>query len=147
MGVPLIDNDRLFLSARGISDAQVPGQSLCLAGLGDLWENAGPLEPVLEGLPGDMPRIVLTHNPDTAETLKSGLRIDLMCCGHTHGGQVWVPGLGTPIVPIRHGDKYAGGWCEGPQCPVIVSRGVGMAVLPVRFGVRPEIGVITLQPA
>jgi uncharacterized protein len=145
VGVPLIDNGRLFLSDDGLKPEPSPGRSLCLAGLGDLWENPGQLAPVLSGVPEDMPRIVLTHNPDTAETLEPGQRVDLMCCGHTHGGQVWLPGLGTPIVPIRHGDKYAGGWCEGPQCPVVVSRGIGMAVLPVRFGVPPEIGVITLQ--
>jgi len=60
---------------------------------------------------------------------------------------VWVPGFGTPVLPSAYGQKYAGGLCKGPHCPVLVSRGVGMAIMPVRFGVPPEIGEITLRRA
>ena len=71
-------------------------------------------------------------------------RMDLMLSGHTHGGQVRIPFIGTPIVPSRFGQKNAGGLVQGPRCPVFVSRGVGMSLLPVRLGVPPEIGLITL---
>jgi hypothetical protein len=102
------------------------------------------LRKTLEGVSESMPRIVLAHNPDTAETVPPGVRVDLMCSGHTHGGQVSLPLVGTPIVPSEYGSRYAGGLCLGPSCPVVVSRGVGMAILPVRFRVPPEIGVIEL---
>jgi hypothetical protein len=94
-----------------------------------------------------MPRLLLAHNPDTAEQVKPTQRVDLMLSGHTHGGQVYLPGLGTPVVPSSYGQKYAGGLCAGPTCPVIVSRGVGMALLPMRLGVPPEIGYLILTRA
>jgi predicted MPP superfamily phosphohydrolase len=68
-----------------------------------------------------------------------------MLCGHTHGGQVRVPGFGTPMVPSRYGQKYASGLVQGPVCPVFISRGLGTAIMPVRFRVVPEIALIELR--
>jgi hypothetical protein len=70
-----------------------------------------------------------------------------MLSGHTHGGQIYVPGIGTPVLPSRYGQKYARGLVQGPTCPVYVSCGVGIALLPLRIGVLPEIAVIELTPA
>ena len=74
-------------------------------------------------------------------------RVDLIVCGHTHGGQVRFPLIGAPVKVSRHGGKYLGGLCQGPHCPVIVSRGVGISGLPIRWGVPPELGLITLHKA
>lgn len=144
----LLDNTRLFLSRDGFSRTPPASPSVCLAGLGDLWEGVVSFDAALGDVPQDVPRILLSHNPDAAEMTPPGLRVDLMLSGHTHGGQVYVPGLGAPCSGSRYGDKYLGGLCQGPSFPVIVSRGVGMAFLPVRVGVPPEIGIITLtRPA
>ncbi len=147
IGVPLLDNDRRFLTPHGLQAFALPGRSLAICGVGDLWEDAVDPVRALAGVPADCPRLLLAHNPDTAETLAGdpAARFDLQLSGHTHGGQVRIPGLGTPVVPSRHGDRYAGGLCPGPRWPVVVSRGVGMAVAPVRAGVRPEVGLITLR--
>ena len=67
-----------------------------------------------------------------------------MISGHTHGGQVRLPLIGTPMIPSQFGQKYAGGLVQGPAFPVLISRGVGMSLLPVRFNVPPEIVEITL---
>ncbi|MCC6795007.1 MAG: metallophosphoesterase [Candidatus Hydrogenedentes bacterium] len=145
--LPLIDNARRFVTRHGIHDEPIPGESICIGGTGDLWEDKTRFDLALANAPDAMPRILLAHNPDTAEIVEPGMRIDLMCSGHTHGGQVWVPGFGTPVTPSAYGQKYAGGLCQGPRCPVLVSRGVGMAIMPVRFRVPPEIGEITLVTA
>jgi uncharacterized protein len=143
--IPIIDNSRLFLSSGGISGAIVEGESLCIAGVGDLWEDAVSFDDALGGISATTPRILLAHNPDTAEVLElRAHRVDLMISGHTHGGQVAFPGVGAPLVPIRH-KKYAAGLCRGPVSPVIVSCGIGMAMLPLRLGVPPEIVQITLR--
>lgn len=142
--IPLIDNRRLFLGPEGLSEAPSEG-AICVAGVGDYWDDEVLVEEALADVPEDMPRLLLSHNPDVAETLGAKPRVDAMFSGHTHGGQVAFPGLGSPIVPSAYGQKYAGGVCQGPICPVVVSRGVGMAVLPVRFRVAPEIGLITLR--
>ena len=87
--------------------------------------------------------MLVSHNPDFAETL-TDRRVGLVLSGHTHGGQVVVPGYGSPVVPSRYGMKYAHGLVEAPATKVYVSAGVGMTGLPVRANCRPEITLITL---
>jgi len=144
-GIPLIDNDRLFLSADGLSE-EPSGKSVCVAGLGDYWEDKLLFDAALRNVPREMPRLVLSHNPAAAEYVGPGRRVDLMFSGHTHGGQVRVPGI-PPVGLSKIERKYLGGLCHGPYCRLIVSRGVGMAGIPLRFRVRPEIGEIRLVRA
>lgn len=148
-GFEVIDNARLFLLPGRPALAQAPApDALCIAGLGDLDEDHVDLHAALEGVPDHVPRLVLAHNPDTAELpqVRSGPRIDLMLSGHTHGGQIRLPFLGTPVTMSRYGSKYAAGLVQGPVCPVQVSRGVGLSIAPIRWGVRPEIVEVTLTP-
>jgi predicted MPP superfamily phosphohydrolase len=145
-GVPLIDNARVFVTPQRRM-VQRASEGLCLAGVGDLWEDKCLYDKALGGVPGGMPRILLSHNPDVAEEsqfLQSGYRVDLMLSGHTHGGQISLPGIGAPVTNSAFGQKYAKGLVAGPVCPVFISRGLGMTVMPVRVGVRPEISVIEL---
>jgi len=145
-GIRLLDRDHVFFGPEG--PRTEPGaEALCLAGFGDLWEDEHDPAEALVGVPAETPRLVLSHHPDYAEKIPAALRVDLLLAGHTHGGQVRVPGRGTPVVPSAFGQKYAGGLCQGPRCPVLVSRGVGMAYLPVRIGVPPEIVLLTLTRA
>lgn len=145
IGLPLIDNGRLYLTPDGITNQPREGQSLCLAGVGDMWEDEVSFLKALGGVPQSVPRFLLSHNPDVAELIDHRYRIDLILSGHTHGGQVSLPGIGAPYTPSRHGDKYVAGLCDGPRCPVLVSRGVGLAGIPIRFRVRPELAVVTLK--
>ena len=148
IGLPVLRNERLFVTPGGLAPTPVPNESICVAGLRDLWEDTASFGEALAGVEASIPRIVLAHNPDTAELAEAaGHRVDLMCSGHTHGGQVSLPVVGAPRVPSEFGEKYAGGLCRGPGFPVLVSRGVGMAVLPVRFRVPPEISLIELTRA
>jgi predicted MPP superfamily phosphohydrolase len=147
VGIPRIDNGRRLVTPdwRLVEDT---GQGLAIAGVGDLWEDRPDYRMALAGLPDRTPRLLLSHNPDVAEErrfVNSGLRVDLMVSGHTHGGQVAIPFLGTPMVPSRFGQKYAQGLVQGPVCPVFVSRGIGISMLPLRAGVFPEIAVLELQ--
>jgi predicted MPP superfamily phosphohydrolase len=146
-GLSLIDNARRVLTPDRELVAEA-GAGLALCGVDDLWRGRPDPRGALAGLPAGMPRLLLSHNPDVAEEpdfVRSGLRVDLMISGHTHGGQVYVPGFGTPFVPSRYGQKYARGLVQGPACPVFVCRGIGMATVPVRLGVPPEIAVLELR--
>ena len=150
-GVRMLDNGRAYVSpVRELRPDATVADGLCIAGVGDLWTDRQFYGRALEGVPETMPRLLLSHNPDVAEErafVSSGYRVDLMLSGHTHGGQIYVPGLGTPVLPSRYGQKYALGLVQGPVCPVFVSCGLGTALLPLRVGVPPEIAVIELKRA
>ncbi len=89
-------------------------------------------------------RFLLLHNPDLAHWIPAGM-VDAVLSGHTHGGQVRLPLFGTLIVPSCNSARYAAGLTRNPQgVPVYVSRGSGTAILPLRFGVRPEITLVIL---
>lgn len=122
------------------------GQRLWLAGAGDLMEDHRNLDDLLGGIPDSDCRIVLAHNPDTADTAFSA-RVDLMISGHTHGGQVSIPFLGPPVLPVRN-KAYSNGLKKSPRgTSVFISKGIGWAVYPVRFNCPPEIAVLELVPA
>jgi hypothetical protein len=70
------------------------GEGLPLVGLADYWSREFEPESVMRQLDPQVPCLVLSHNPDTAQQLKSW-RVDLQLSGHTHGGQVYLPGLGS----------------------------------------------------
>ena len=94
--------------------------------------------------------IVLEHSPDIFDILNYhktlGNDFRLMLAGHTHGGQVWLPILGRPVVPSSYGQKYAAGHVRENSRDMFVTTGVGTSILPFRFMVPPEIAVVTLKP-
>ncbi len=92
--------------------------------------------------------IVLEHSPDIFYVLNywKHLRPDfkLMLAGHTHGGQVWLPIVGAPVVPSSVGQRYARGHINEDGVDMFVTSGVGTSILPFRFMVPPEVAVVTV---
>ena len=119
------------------------GERLWLAGIGDFWEDPFPVDSVLSQIPERECRIVLAHNPDSADTPFSG-RIDLMLSGHTHGGQVRIPFGGAPVLPVKNKTYSSGLKMSTKQQRVFISRGIGWAIYPVRFNCYPEIPILEL---
>ena len=70
-------------------------------------------------------------------------RVSLMLSGHTHGGQVRLFGW-SPIVPSRFGNRYAYGHVR-ERCDLIVSGGLGCSIMPIRFGMPPELVLVTVS--
>ncbi len=134
-GLELIDNRGVWLRRRG--------DRLRIAGVGDLWTDDQLVSRALEDAHEDDAVVLMSHNPDVAEYRRDP-RIGLMLSGHTHGGQVVMPGVGALVLPSRFGRKYSGGLVQGPSYPVFVGRGVGTSGPPVRFYCRPEIVLLTL---
>ena len=118
------------------------GERLRLCGVGDLWTHVQNPQAAIGDATSRDAVVMLSHNPDYAEKLQDD-RVSLMLSGHTHGGQVRLPGVGPLVLPSRYGKKYGGGLAFGPVCPVFVSRGVGTVGPPVRFLDRPEVNLIT----
>jgi predicted MPP superfamily phosphohydrolase len=67
-----------------------------------------------------------------------------MLSGHTHGGQVYLHGVGSSWLPSKYGDKYRHGLVKGPSSAVFVSRGLGEAGVPLRANAPPEVCLLTL---
>ncbi len=114
-----------------------------LAGVSDFWEAAHDVRRALTGVDEASPVIVVTHNPDVFPEIPD--RVTLTIAGHTHGGQVVVPGLGRPVVPSQFGERYAIGHIIESGRHLFVSMGIGTSILPVRFWVPPEISIVTLR--
>lgn len=93
--------------------------------------------------------LVLEHSPDVLPAINGDLKISndlkLLIAGHTHGGQVWLPVLGRPMVPSSYGQKYAAGHVRDGELDVFVTTGVGTSILPFRLMVPPEIAVLTVR--
>jgi predicted MPP superfamily phosphohydrolase len=148
-------HDFRLLSCTALADARLPdlnncgdwiergGKRLRICGVGDLWTDYQDLEMALGDATERDAVLLLSHNPDFVETIRDR-RVGLVLSGHTHGGQIVVPGYGAPVVPSRYWQKYLYGLVQGPVCPVFVTPGVGTVTPPVRFLCRPEVVLITL---
>lgn len=121
------------------------GRKLWLIGAGDLWEDHMDLDSLLAGLPDQDCRIVLAHNPDSADT-NFHQRIDLMISGHTHGGQFVLPFIGPPSNPVENKIYTSGLKMSKKGVRVFISKGIGWGTVPVRLGCFPEIAVLELFP-
>jgi predicted MPP superfamily phosphohydrolase len=97
----------------------------------------------LRRVPESDPVILLAHEPDIMVQVPE--RVSLVLSGHTHGGQVRLFGW-SPIVPSRFRNRYAYGHVR-EQCDLIVSGGLGCSIIPVRFGMPPEIVLVSIAGA
>ena len=125
---------------------RVNGQELRLAGVGDLWNEEIDADAALRpaGNAAKIPTILLAHNPDTKE-LVGGHAWDLMLCGHTHGGQVLLPGIGTRFVAVRD-KEFISGLKQWNGRYIYISRGVGN-LAGVRLNCRPEVTALEIASA
>jgi hypothetical protein len=90
-----------------------------------------------------LPRVLLAHTPD-AWRWAVEYDIDLMLAGHTHGGQICLPGIGPIFCPSRYGVNLAAGVFQKPPTLLHVTRGVA-GEFPIRWHCPPEIARLTLR--
>ncbi len=125
----------------------VGGTAWWLCGLDDMWEGAPDLERTLADVPDEAFKILLCHEPDYAdEAAKHGIPLQLS--GHSHGGQVRLPGIGPVRLPV-YAWKYPYGLQRvGPSATqVYTTSGVGVTFPPIRINCRPEVAIIRLTRA
>jgi hypothetical protein len=149
VGIPVYENDARQLIKNG--------RAFWLAGLGDQLafrrvargeRRDSRLDRGVDDLPGtmakisdDAPVLLMAHEPDIFPRVPS--RVALTFSGHTHGGQIALAGF-APIVPSRYGRRFAYGHIVEEGRHLIVSGGLGCSLMPVRFGVPPEIVLVEL---
>jgi uncharacterized protein len=135
-GIALADNRAFWINK--------DGERIKIGGVGDYLEDIQNLDPTIGDVRKNDYVILLSHNPDYAELVKTD-RIDLMFSGHTHGGQVALFGFWAPIVPSRYGQKYRTGLVNLDNLKMIISNGIGTITPPVRFFARPQIVTVMLK--
>ncbi|WP_425256203.1 metallophosphoesterase [Microbaculum marinisediminis] len=144
-GIPLFENDAIRLKNRR--------REFWFAGIGDQiahrtdsgFRGVDDLPGTLDLVHDDAPVILLAHEPDIFVNVPD--RVALTLAGHTHGGQIRLPGIGSPVVPSAYGQRFAYGHIVEDDRHMVVSGGLGCSILPVRFGVPPEITLVTLRSA
>lgn len=122
---------------------ETPHGRLWVAGIDDLWTGRADVAAAFRGVDRDAPAIALTHVPDVFRAIPP--EIALTVAGHTHGGQICVPGIGPLRVCSRLPRALAYGLNEIGGRHLYVSGGVGTSALPIRFWRPPEIALLSLS--
>ena len=136
-GVHLLDNDVFVLEENG--------DHLCIAGLNCAYEELDDLGKVLERMPEeDMPALMMAHEPDVAPTVAETGKFFLQISGHSHGGQICLPGGYAPILPWL-GQKYSRGLYAVKEMMLYTSRGLGRGRPFIRMNCPAEAVVYTLR--
>jgi uncharacterized protein len=117
--------------------------SFWLVGLADLWTRPQRIEQTIAKIPEGTPIIAITHNPDVFP--KVSARVQLLLAAHTHGGQVRFPLIGTVVQASDYGERYLRGHVFEQNHHLFVTTGIGTSIVPVRFGVPPEIVLLRIQ--
>ena len=118
----------------------VRGETVDLAGIRYWTYRIGDITRVIRGASPNL--ILIAHTPKRLFEA-AALSVPLMLSGHTHGGQIVLPGLGA--VAAREFPVIAGS-ARRENTTVFVSRGVGTIYVPVRINCPPEVAVLTLKP-
>jgi uncharacterized protein len=119
---------------------------LWISGVDDVYVGAADLSQTLKPVPSDEATVLLAHEPDFAD-YAARFPVDLQLSGHSHGGQVRLPGIGALILPSL-ARKYPIGLNRVGNLQVYTNRGLGVVNPPVRFHCPPEVTFVTLvQPS
>lgn len=118
------------------------GETLWIAGVDDTLLGDPDPQRAFADLPERETPLVLWHEPEFAEAAAS-LGAFAQLSGHTHGGQVRLPGLGPVGLP-RHGRRHIIGMNYATGMPIYTSRGVGVYRPPLRFNCPPEVTLVEL---
>lgn len=118
------------------------GEALWIAGIDDTLLGRPDPANTFAQIPRRAPAIALWHEPQFADAT-AALGALAQLSGHTHGGQIRLPGIGPVGLP-QHGKRHVIGLTRARDMPVYTSRGVGVYRPPLRFNCPPEVTLITL---
>jgi predicted MPP superfamily phosphohydrolase len=136
-GIPLLKNQSVAIE-RG------PAR-IWLAGVDDALRGTPDLGAAIEKIPPNEVIVLLAHEPDFAD--EAALTpVDLQLSGHSHGGQIWIPGIGAPWLPPL-GKLYPRGLYQVENLTLYTNVGLGTIRVPIRINAVPEVTLITLRTA
>lgn len=146
LGVHILTNEAIMLDSG-------QGEQIAVGGIEDpLSSNLDEkeyveqvLDQTFRDVPSDIYKVLLSHRPEQFEVYVDR-QIDLVFSGHAHGGQIRIPGIGGIVAPGQGWfPKYTSGVHESDKTSMVVSRGLGNSIVPLRVFNRPEVIVVTLK--
>ncbi|MBP7963498.1 MAG: metallophosphoesterase [Caldilineaceae bacterium] len=141
IGGYLAETPVTLLRNQGVSVAD----GLWLAGIDDVWAGRPDLSAAVRDAPAGATTLLMAHEPDYFDqVIAADAPVAVQFSGHSHGGQVRLPGIGAPVLPYL-GQKYPIGLRAVGQRQVYTNRGLGVWPLPYRFNCRPEITLFVLE--
>lgn len=132
-GIKVLRNSNDFVN--------VKDKKIYIAGIEDLTTGFPNQNKAFENT--EKPVILLSHQPDIFP--KAWEDANIILAAHTHGGQVVFPIIGALLVPSAYGQKFRSGYIEENNKKMIVTKGLGTSILPIRFNCKPEINVILFE--
>jgi predicted MPP superfamily phosphohydrolase len=119
------------------------GSRIWLCGLDSAWEGDPDMDLALHGVPSEELVVLLVHEPDYADQA-AYYPVDLQLSGHSHGGQIWLPGIGAPWLPPL-ARKYPRGLHRIGPLTLYTNMGLGTIRVPVRLNCPPQVTLFTLR--
>ena len=138
LNIPLLKNNLVTI--------KINNKEINIFGIDDIWGGKADFAE-LNNWNKITPLIFLTHNPDGILSWPFNIKKpDLVLAGHTHGGQIHLPGLG-PVVSaeIKLPRKHYRGLSHYNNIPIFTTVGAGESAAPIRFGVMPEVVVLEIK--
>lgn len=139
-----------------VSNAAIARGPLVIGGVDDQVTNHSDIPATLAAMAElSGAKIMLTHSPDIARDLRSPkimagispIAPQVILAGHTHCGQIVIPGYGPLVKVIDPREHYACGFYQRGVDRVVVTGGLGTSEVPLRVGAPPDLWVVTLGPA
>ncbi|MFW5982610.1 MAG: metallophosphoesterase [Candidatus Brocadiia bacterium] len=141
----LLKRDVEVLSDDNCRLATPDGRHIAIVGLRDSFVFDCDYRAAWDGVSPDLPTIVLAHSPDVLPEV-SRRRAEMAFFGHTHGGQVRLPGIGAVVTRSNLETARASGIHREKDTVFVINRGVGAGWgSNFRLLCRPEVGLITVQ--
>ncbi len=126
-------------------EVSIDGQSFYIVGVSDLWTGQANIDQATLHTSFDKSRILISHNPDILLE-KAAENVDLIISGHTHGGQIRLPLIGSvAAIPDKLGRAYDKGLFKTKTGHIYISAGLGETGPRARLFNPPELTVINLD--
>ena len=139
-GVTVLEGQKVQIFREGASFTLMGISDPSFYGYADVRQEIEALQSDSDGY-----TVLLSHRPELFD-IYDGTGVDLVFSGHAHGGQFRLPFVGGLVAPNQgFFPKYDAGRFDGDNTTMIVSRGVGNSIIPIRFNNRPEIVVAELK--
>lgn len=138
---PILKNSDIILLENDDTYIEYKNKKIRIVGLKDLWHFNPDAKAVIGEVDRNIPTVVLAHNPDAFVDVPK--EVSLTLSGHTHGGELNLPFVGSATVPSDYGQRFSKGYIVENNKHLYVSAGIG-TLSKIRFLNKPEIIVLKI---